>query len=625
MLPSKVIHAAWARDTKCINYDAVSGAVRPFSAAKRRASFLRRLLKRIANTRLRTKFLMILLLAMAFVGVSTFLTIRLPYAAYDDELYKSSVQMITLFADKIESELADIEALSFRILADNVLQENLSALKEKPFGTAAWVKAKSEVADRMSYFSIWFSSAVTLQLKTTGNQTFTQSFGGASTADELTPERIAYASGRNGREVWLAEKGEPTRLYLLREIREVKSFTLAPLATLLIQMDLQGIVEKSRVSMAQLGSPLSCAIYSDDICLYASDERIHALPEGAEDGYTDMRLDGQDVLCVRYTGANGWRYVTLVDYDEINATIRSAARVTMGVIVAAMALSLAVSAGLISTLLRHLKILLDKFDAFAVSGRPVLEEESPYRERRDEIGKLHQHFDQMTRDFDRVTRDNAEKQQILQEKQMQQLRAQLRPHFLYNTLESIYCLAQNAGDGRIATMTDALGKMLRASLSDKRDIVSVEEDLQFTREYLRIQLIRYGDRLRVEYDVGDEFLPCRIPAMTLQPLVENAVHHAAEEMLDACVIRIGVRAAQGGIDVAVEDNGPGIDEDILVKLESGEIKPEGLGIGMRNIHRRVQYAFGEAYGLRVKNERGRTCVVVHLPDTRGAGRRNFDE
>ena len=168
-------------------------------------------------------------------------------------------------------------------------------------------------------------------------------------------------------------------------------------------------------------------------------------------------------------------------------------------------------------------------------------------------------------------------------------------------------------------MTDALGKMLRASLSDKRDIVTVAEDLQFTREYLRIQLIRYGDRLRVEYDVGDAFLSCRIPAMTLQPLVENAVHHAAEEMLDTCVIRIGACAVQGGVDVSVEDNGPGIDEDILSKLESGEIRPEGLGIGLRNIHRRVQYAFGPDYGLRVKNERGRTRVIVHLPDTRGAG------
>ena len=94
----------------------------------------------------------------------------------------------------------------------------------------------------------------------------------------------------------------------------------------------------------------------------------------------------------------------------------------------------------------------------------------------------------MTRDYDRMTRDNYEQQRLLQEKQMQQLRAQVRPHFLYNTLESIYCLAKNAQDERIAAMTDALGKMLRASLNDKRDVVSVEEDLQITKEYLRIQL-----------------------------------------------------------------------------------------------------------------------------------------
>lgn len=585
---------------------------------------MRRIFERLTNVRLRTKFLLILLMAMAVVAASTFITIRLPYAAYDDQLYKSSVQMITLFTDKIQSELSDIEALSYRILADNVLQENLSILKEKPFGTAAWVKAKSEVADRMSYFSIWFQSAVTLQLKTVGNQSFTQSFGSASTADELTAERMAYASGRNGREVWLAEEGEPTRLYLLREIREVKGFSLAPLATMLIQMDLQGIVERSRMGMSQMGSPLSCAIYSDDICLYASDERIRVLPEDGLDGYTDMRLDGQDVLCVRYTGANGWRYVTLVNYDEINATIRSAAHVTMGVIVAAVLLALAVSAGLISTLLGHLKILLDKFDAFAAGGRPVPEYKSPYQTRRDEIGQLHRHFDKMTRDYDRVTRDNAEKQQILQEKQMQQLRAQVRPHFLYNTLESIYCLAQNAQDGRIATMTDALGKMLRSTLNDKRDVVSVAEDLQITREYLRIQLIRYGDRLQVVYDVDDSFLTCRIPAMTLQPLVENAVHHAAEEMLETCVIRISGREAADGIEMVVEDNGPGIDEDILEKLERGEIKPEGMGIGMRNIHMRVQYAFPGPYGLRVKNERGHTCVIVCLPDTREGAKERPD-
>ena len=165
-------------------------------------------------------------------------------------------------------------------------------------------------------------------------------------------------------------------------------------------------------------------------------------------------------------------------------------------------------------------------------------------------------------------------------------------------------------------MTDALGKMLRASLNDKRDVVTVAEDLQITQAYLRIQLIRYGDRLQVEYALPEDILPCLIPAMTLQPLVENAVHHAAEEMLDTCVIRISGEVVNGGIDVVVEDNGPGMDEDILAKLESGEIKPEGMGIGMRNIHRRVQYAFSQRYGLQVRRVDAHTRIIIHLPDTR---------
>ncbi len=569
----------------------------------------------LSNMRLRDKFLLIPLVAMLLVCFSVFALVRIPYAAYDDQLYKSSVQMITLFADKVQAELNDIEELSYRILADNVLQKNLSIMKANPPGTIAWIEAKGEVGDRMGYFGIWFTSAVTFQLKTVNGAMFSQSFGNASTADELTPDRVSLAAGRYGREVWLAEDGTPAKLFLLRGIREIEKFSLDTLATMLIQMDVKSLVDKYLANMSQLSSPLSCAIYNDDICLYASDDKIRALPHG-EEGYVFMQLDGQDVLCVRYTAPNGWRYVTLVDYSKINRTISTAVRLTTGIAIAAMVLALLIGAWMISTVLTHLKFLLVKFDAFAKSGHPVPEENDPYLKRRDEIGQLHRHFDKMTRDYDGMTRDNYEQQRILQEKQMQQLRAQVRPHFLYNTLESIYCLAKEGRDDRIATMTDALGKMLRTTLNDKRDVVTVAEDLQITKEYLRIQLIRYGDRLRVEYDLHDSLLACRIPAMTLQPLVENAVHHALEEMLDVCIIRIGGHATEDGIELTVEDNGPGVDEDILSKLESGEIKPEGLGIGMRNIHRRVQYAFSSRYGLRVKSEPGRTVISIYLPDTR---------
>lgn len=572
-----------------------------------------RLVQLMGNIKVRTKFVLILALAMALVFGSVLATFRLPYAAYDEQLYKSSVQMITLFADRIQAELEDAEELSYRILADNVVQKNLSVMKRGAPNTTTWVEAKNEVEDRVANFAMWFASGVCLQLRTPGGAQFSHFFRTSYTSNLLTDERMAQALEHHGGPVWLTEGENPARIFLLREIREIQNLTMDTLAVILVEMNLPGMVEASRSVMSGMGTPLSCAIYAGDVCLYASDDQVRAM-HPAEDGYEHLTQDGNDLLCVRYTARNGWRYVTLVDYSGISATISGAASLALGADVVAMAAALALGVWLVASLLKHLRRLLEKFDAFAISGHVEDPETSPYRDRGDEIGQLHRHFDKMTHDYHRMMRRGYEQQQLLQEKQMQQLRAQVRPHFLYNTLESIYCLAKQEGNERIAVMTDALGKMFRASLNDKRDIVTVEEDLQITREYLRIQEIRYGDRLRVEMAVDESILRNRIPAMTLQPLVENAVHHALEEMLDTCVIRISGGREEEGVVLSVEDNGPGMDEDILNKLESGEIAPEGLGIGMRNIHRRVQYAFGERYGLRVHSRPGWTCVSVLLPD-----------
>ena len=113
--------------------------------------------------------------------------------------------------------------------------------------------------------------------------------------------------------------------------------------------------------------------------------------------------------------------------------------------------------------------------------------------------------------------------------------------------------------------------------------------------------------------VEGDYLDAMIPAMTLQPLVENAVCHGAEEMLEVCEIRIYVLRAGRYIDIVVEDNGPGMDEDILEKLSSGEMQADGLGIGMSNIHQRLKLAFkDESCGLRVQRANGRTQVIVRI-------------
>lgn len=577
---------------------------------------MRKLARLWQNMHLRAKFLLIMLVSTALIGVATIAALQIPLYTYDRQLYQSSSQMILLFAEQMRDKLEDYEDISYRILTDNALQENLSLMKDKSPGTLEWINARMRVANQVAYYSLWFDNTVSFQLKTVQGNFYSHFFELSTGADELTEERIQAAMNHQGRYVWLTEDGERPRLFLVREIREMRGVELETLAWILIEVDFPAVVEQCILGMEQMGVEPRCAVYNEGICLYASDDGIRELGAEGEDGYTYMVLDGHNVLCVRYTAGNGMKYVTLVDYDGVRATTLAAVGIAVLCTLVAMLVVSLVSTGLINSVLIHLQVLLQKFDDFAISGQPISAQNSPYQDRLDEIGDLHRAFDWMTREWNRVNDEKEEQQRLLQEKQIQQLRAQVRPHFLYNTLESIYCLAQNSGDQRIAVMTGALGKLLRTSLSDRRDVITIAEDLQFTRNYLDIQQIRYGERLKVECSVPEPFLACRIPAMTIQPLVENAIHHAAEKMMDTCLIHISAAAVEDGIELIVEDNGPGTDEDILAKLESGAVQPEGLGIGMRNIHKRIRHTFSDAYGLRVRSEEGRTQIIVHLPDTR---------
>lgn len=569
------------------------------------------------NLHLRAKFLLILLVGIVLIGVDAIASLFIPLRAYDEQLYESSSQMISLYAEQIKHEMKNYEDISYRILTDTSLQENLTIIKDTAPGTLTWIDAQRNVASRVAYYSLWFSNTVSFQLRTSRGNTYSHFFRVSTGANELTDERMAAAAGRQGQFIWLTEEdGDTSRLFLVREIRKMENMSLDNLGYMLIEVDFPSLMEQYSQAMARLGVEPRCAVYNKGICLYASDAGTRALGMGG-DGYTYMKSDGKPVLCVRYTASNGLKYVTLVDYSGIRSTTLTSVSITILCILAAALLVVAVSTGLINSILVHFQVLMQKFDAFAINGAPISPQESErYRNRYDEIGDLHRGFDWMTREWNRINHEKEEQQCLLQEKQIQQLRAQVRPHFLYNTLESIYCLAQGLEDKRIAIMTGALGKLLRASLNDKRDIITIDEDLKLVRDYLSIQQIRYGERLEVKYAVDDAVLPCRIPAMTVQPLVENAIHHAAEHMLDTCIVRISGHITTDGVDVIVQDNGPGIDEDILAKLESGEVQPEGLGIGLRNIHKRVQHAFGPEYGLRIHCESGCTQIMIHLPDTR---------
>ena len=137
---------------------------------------MQKLIRFWQNLRLRAKFLLILLVGIVPVGIVAIVTLYIPLRAYDRQLYKSSAQMISLFAEQIQDELMNFEDISYRILTDTALQENLSIMKEAAPGTLTWINAQTKVANRVAYYSLWFSNAVSFQLKTSRGNSYNHFF-----------------------------------------------------------------------------------------------------------------------------------------------------------------------------------------------------------------------------------------------------------------------------------------------------------------------------------------------------------------------------------------------------------------------------------------------------------------
>ena len=150
------------------------------------------------NLHLRAKFLLILLVGIVIIGVDAIATLLIPLRAYDEQLYESSSQMISLYAEQIKHEMKNYEDISYRILTDSSLQENLAIIKDASPGTLTWIEAERNVASRAAYYSLWFSNTVSFQLRTSRGTTYSHFFRASSGANELTDERMTAAAWRAG-------------------------------------------------------------------------------------------------------------------------------------------------------------------------------------------------------------------------------------------------------------------------------------------------------------------------------------------------------------------------------------------------------------------------------------------
>ncbi|WP_312098904.1 sensor histidine kinase [Niallia sp.] len=236
---------------------------------------------------------------------------------------------------------------------------------------------------------------------------------------------------------------------------------------------------------------------------------------------------------------------------------------------------------------------------------------------KDEVGQLAESFQSMLEQLRILIRKNYEVELQQRNAQIYALQSQINPHFMYNTLETIGAVIEEEDSETAVDMVEILGQMLRYSLSSSENLVLLQTELTHIKNYLKLQKIRFEDRVNYEI-VGENHLPIYYsPKFILQPIIENIFKYGMKQR-KVLIISIEISVEDGKLKIVIKDNGPGIDKEMLQKIKKNLNKQDYFtresGVGLTNVHARIKMLFSDKYGITIESKQSiGTTVTILLP------------
>ena len=230
-----------------------------------------------------------------------------------------------------------------------------------------------------------------------------------------------------------------------------------------------------------------------------------------------------------------------------------------------------------------------------------------------EIKTLDESFEHMTSRIKALMEKVRKEEIVLRKTELKALQAQINPHFLYNTLDSIQWMCEQGKSEDAVKMVGALAKLFRISISRGHELITIKDELRHAENYFIIQSYRYRNQFEYEFnvDAGLENYLCN--KITIQPLIENAIYHGIDRMVDEGKISVNVKDKGKDIIIEVEDNGIGMTAEQCKKILKKE-RSDSSGIGVKNVNDRLKIYFGDEYGLTIESELDvGTKVTVKIP------------
>lgn len=230
-----------------------------------------------------------------------------------------------------------------------------------------------------------------------------------------------------------------------------------------------------------------------------------------------------------------------------------------------------------------------------------------------EITSLTESFEHMVLQIQELVEKVRQEEISLRKTELKALQAQINPHFLYNTLDAIAWMCEEERHKDAVEMVNALARLFRISISRGHELISIEKEIEHAKSYLKIQNFRYKNQFTYDFEVDDTCLSYLCNKITLQPIIENAIYHGIDRMVDEGRIEIRIFPDHEKIIFEVEDNGVGMTEEQcqeILQKDSGD----KAGIGIKNVNDRIKIYFGEEYGITIRSELDEgTCVTITMP------------
>ena len=568
------------------------------------------------NIKLASKMMLVYLMLVSVVCVVSLIALQISLNIYDEKLYEKSLQELDFFIQKVDDSLNDVEYFTYDIAMSVEIQQQLTKVKTLSHLTAEYnyelYKLRILLLNYIYTHPIIKNIIYTDQYE---NRTIVGEDCGVIDAD-IYDNLLQQMHNARGAYVTLSPSEEYPFQLSGRDILKHIDSSMDYLGTYIVTCDVAGMIEKQTGALSAPHSALY--VYGPNGVIYQSSDQ--PIPVELSDlngqGYRVIRNGGQRYFVCWLQQENDWIYMNIFPYSEIYGQLWWVRVAMITTFVALFIFSAFIMRRMAMMVTRPLQTLTESMKIVETGDFKEAKEILDVEMTNDETGQLTQEFRIMLEKIDILIYENYEKQLLLQEMRYQMLQAQINPHFLNNTLNTVVWMIKANRSEEAKKVIVELGQMLNAALSNET-YTRVNQDVEQAQRYITIQEFRYGKRvsfsIKSEGNLGQYILP----KMILQPLVENAIYHGVDNALKPCTISVLAIEKEDMIILEVSDDGEGMTEERLESVKNFTAKPKGHGIGLKNIKERLEMSFKDCCKFTIESRFGEgTTVRIQIPKMR---------